>query len=564
MRDVTLEDTFYIDFTTRAFATGIPTVLAGSPALSVLEENNATPITAGVAVAVSRASVVGLNMATIVATDANGYETGKGYSVYISTGTVGGVSVVGEVVGQFTIGKSAAFIRIGAAGAGLTAINLPNQTMDITGDITGNLSGTVGSVTGAVGSVTGAVGSLGATAKSDVQTECDTSLATIHLDHLLAVDAADVVVDDSVIARMTSKAATADWSDFDNTTDSLEAVRDRGDAAWITGAGGSDRLVMNDTTIAVYTSNVSFTLAGGSVSNDAYNNCACVIEGNADSTIKSMGTVSDYVGSTKTITLKFDPNPAVTFANTDKIYILAEASLKSSAANRQLDVTATGAAGIDWANVENPTTALDLSATDIQKVDTTTTNTDMVAAAPTAVANRTEMDSNSTQLTAIVADTNELQGDDVPTLIAALPTAVENRTELDSNSTQLTAIVADTNELQGDDVPTLIAAVQSDTDNIQTRIPASLVAGRIDASIDATGMESGAVATILTTAMTEAYNTDGSAPTIAEALCLIIACLTEFAISSTTITCKKLDGSTTAATYTLDSATVPTSRTRAS
>lgn len=49
---------------------------------------------------------------------------------------------------------------IGAAGAGLTAINLPDQTMNITGDITGNLSGSVGSVTGAVGSVTGAVGSV--------------------------------------------------------------------------------------------------------------------------------------------------------------------------------------------------------------------------------------------------------------------------------------------------------------------------------------------------------------------------------------------------------------------
>lgn len=59
---------------------------------------------------------------------------------------------------------------IGVAGAGLTeaggdgdhltAINLPNQTMDIVGNITGNLSGSVGSVTGAVGSVTGAVGSV--------------------------------------------------------------------------------------------------------------------------------------------------------------------------------------------------------------------------------------------------------------------------------------------------------------------------------------------------------------------------------------------------------------------
>ena len=77
MRDITLNDTFYHDFTTRAFATGIPTVLAGTPVLSVLEENNATPITAGVSVSVDRASVVGLNEATIVATSGNGYEAGK-------------------------------------------------------------------------------------------------------------------------------------------------------------------------------------------------------------------------------------------------------------------------------------------------------------------------------------------------------------------------------------------------------------------------------------------------------------------------------------------------------
>lgn len=50
--------------------------------------------------------------------------------------------------------------EIGAAGAGLTAIDLPNQTMNITGNITGNLTGSVGSVTGAAGSVTGAVGSV--------------------------------------------------------------------------------------------------------------------------------------------------------------------------------------------------------------------------------------------------------------------------------------------------------------------------------------------------------------------------------------------------------------------
>lgn len=53
--------------------------------------------------------------------------------------------------------------EIGVAGAGLTNINLPDQTMDITGSISGSVgsvTGSVGSVTGSVGSVTGAVGSV--------------------------------------------------------------------------------------------------------------------------------------------------------------------------------------------------------------------------------------------------------------------------------------------------------------------------------------------------------------------------------------------------------------------
>jgi hypothetical protein len=68
---------------------------------------------------------------------------------------------------------------------------------------------------------------------------------------------------------------------------------------------------------------------------------------------------------------------------------------------------------------------------------------------------------------------------------------------------------------------------------------------------------------VLTTQMTESYNTDGTAPTLAQALFVSMQRLTEFAISGTTVTIKKLDGSTTAATLTLDSATTPTSSTRA-
>jgi len=107
MRDIILADTVYIAFTTRAFATGIPTALAGTPVVSAYEDAGLTQITAGITLGVDHDSVTGLNMLTIVATGANGYESGKDYQLVITTGTVGGVSVVGEVVGQFTIDNTA-------------------------------------------------------------------------------------------------------------------------------------------------------------------------------------------------------------------------------------------------------------------------------------------------------------------------------------------------------------------------------------------------------------------------------------------------------------------------
>ena len=65
-----------------------------------------------------------------------------------------------------------------------------------------------------------------------------------------------------------------------------------------------------------------------------------------------------------------------------------------------------------------------------------------------------------------------------------------------------------------------------------------------------------------TTAMTESYASDGATMTPAQALYMILCSVSEFSISSTAITGKKLDGSTTAMTWTLNDATSPTSRTR--
>ena len=124
-----------------------------------------------------------------------------------------------------------------------------------------------------------------------------------------------------------------------------------------------------------------------------------------------------------------------------------------------------------------------------------------------------------------------------------------------------------------------IVAVKADTAAILTdtgttldgRIPAALVSGRMDSSVGAmaanvmtaSALAADAVAEIWTTALTEAYNADGVAPTAAQALFVIMQRLTEFAIAGVTLTAKKLDGVTTAFTLTFDDATDATSSTRA-
>jgi len=122
MTDRTLGDTIYRRFTTRAFATGVPTTLAGTPVVSAYEDDSTTQITAGITLGVDHDSVSGLNLLTIVATGGNGFENGKDYDIVITTGTVGGTSVVGEVVFSFSLGLSAAVISL-ESGVDVTSWN---------------------------------------------------------------------------------------------------------------------------------------------------------------------------------------------------------------------------------------------------------------------------------------------------------------------------------------------------------------------------------------------------------------------------------------------------------
>lgn len=148
-----------------------------------------------------------------------------------------------------------------------------------------------------------------------------------------------------------------------------------------------------------------------------------------------------------------------------------------------------------------------------------------------------------------------------------LPISDAGGLDLDAQRSDVAAILVDT----GTTLQAEVDGIQADTEDIQSRLPAALVSGRMDASIGAMAnnvLTAAAMAADVVndiwqgTALTEAYAAQGAAATPAQLLYMLLSALTEFGIAGTTITTRKLDGSTSAMTYTLDDATTPTDRTR--
>src|SRR3989304_3733373 len=100
--DIRLGDTIDVKFATVS-TIGAPTTLAGTPVVSAYVGNSTTQLTAGITLTVDFDAVTGLHNVRVVATGANGYAAGGNYALVITTGTVGGTSVVGEVVGEFSL-----------------------------------------------------------------------------------------------------------------------------------------------------------------------------------------------------------------------------------------------------------------------------------------------------------------------------------------------------------------------------------------------------------------------------------------------------------------------------
>jgi len=108
--------TLNFKFTSRQFGTGAPFTLGGTPALSVYKANGTTESIAGITLTEDFDSLTGCNHVLIDLSADAFYAVGNDYQVIINTGTVDGVSVVGEVVATFSIENRFAEVALNAQG----------------------------------------------------------------------------------------------------------------------------------------------------------------------------------------------------------------------------------------------------------------------------------------------------------------------------------------------------------------------------------------------------------------------------------------------------------------
>ena len=121
--DFPVSTVVYGKFTTFQPSTGAPYTLAGSPALSVYKNNSTTESTAGVTLTVDFDSKTGLHHFTVdTSADGSFYSSGGEFDIVITAGTVDSVSLVGSVVGHFTLEKTSNLKSGDAIESGLTLL----------------------------------------------------------------------------------------------------------------------------------------------------------------------------------------------------------------------------------------------------------------------------------------------------------------------------------------------------------------------------------------------------------------------------------------------------------
>lgn len=475
--------------------------------------NNATPprLAIGQVVQISDGAVQSSGVTITVRVEGGSEATGGGTTAYGADGTVYYTPTQAETnYTAFVViaNKASCFsasitvvttatavsgtVDIGAVSGDATAAD--NLELDYDGTGYAKANSTIGTATDVTNGVTAStvtdktgysisgtkttLDDLNDVSTAEVNTQVDLGLSDIGLDHLVAASVTGTdITDNSIIARMVSKSATADWDSFDNTTDALEAIAD---------SAGGDATAANQTTIINHltdvkgTSFVKDTHSLTDITADVTGINGAAMRG-TDSALLAASAPTNFgdlaiTASTGRVTVgtnadKTGYSISGSITTLDGLNDPTAAAIADAVLDESLAAHNTGGTlgkairQIKEGVVSAESTVNDASATTTSFVTALTSAVDdfyndkilvFIGGALTGQA-RIISDYNGTTkaITFDEATTSApANGDGFIILGIHSHTLTqikqEVRTEMDSNSTQLAAIVADTNELQGD------------------------------------------------------------------------------------------------------------------
>jgi hypothetical protein len=207
------------------------------------------------------------------------------------------------------------------------------------------------------------------------------------------------------------------------------------------------------------------------------------IDTSADGTFYSAGSFFSVVITTGTV-----DSISVTGAVVAEFTIRKNSALKPTTAARTLDVSATGEAGIDWANIGSPTTAVNLSGTNID-VD------QVVASVSGAVGSVTGAVGSVTAR--VTANTDQLAGQTVTAAAGVtFPTSVASPTNITAGTITTATNVTTVNGLAAGVITATSIAADAITDaKVASDVTIASVTGAVGSVTGLTASDVGAIKT---------------------------------------------------------------------
>ena len=252
--DLQAGDLFDFYFTTRD--RGVPTTLAGSPAVSVYKANSVTQSIAGITLDVDFDGVTGLTHVRVDTTaDGTFYANGNDFSCILTAGTISGVSVVGVVTEDFSLAHRSGMWAV----ATRTLTSFGTLVADIATAVWGAATRLLTAGTNIVLAKGVGVTGFNDLSAAQVNTEADTALADYdgpthaelvsEINDVQADIAALIIPTAAAISDAVWEEAIADHSGtVGSTAEALGAAGSAGDP-WITalpgayGAGSAGKIV---------------------------------------------------------------------------------------------------------------------------------------------------------------------------------------------------------------------------------------------------------------------------------------------------------------------------------